>query len=243
MEILSSNNVKVKTWQKYHIKKHRDKDNKFLIEGEHLIQEALKVNCVEVILIRKGVNTKFDHSQIIMVSDEVMRKLSKNVSLVDVIAVCHKIKYQQNKEERVIFLDDVQDPGNVGTIIRSAHSFGFDCVYLSKASADMYNEKTIRSTQGALFHIRIETLDILDKIVALKAEGCIVYATALTNAVGLSSIDKTSDSVALVFGNEGVGVSKEVIQLCDQSVFVEMSTFESLNVGIAAGICMYEFRK
>lgn len=242
MEIKSLTNSKVKTWMKYHSKKHRDSDGKFLIEGEHLIQEALKVDCIEIILVRLGISHSFSHPQIVYVSDEVMQKLSKNVSLVDCIAVCHKMKYETLPQSRVILLDDVQDPGNVGTIIRTAHSFGFDTVYLSKASADLYNEKTIRSTQGAFFHMRVETVDIEEKIIELQQKDFKVCATALKNAVGLSTIQQ-ANNIAFVFGNEGLGVKSNIMDMCDQRVFVETSHFESLNVGIAAGICMYSFRK
>lgn len=242
MEIKSVSNAKVKTWMKYHSKKHRDIEHKFLIEGEHLIQEALKSECIETILVRLGVSHSFSHPQIVYVSDEVIQKLSKNISLVDCIAVCHKIKYATLPQSRVVLLDDVQDPGNVGTIIRTAHSFGFDTVYLSKASADLYNEKTIRSTQGAFFHMRVETVDIEEKIVELQQNDFKVCATALKNAVGLSTIQQVNN-IAFVFGNEGLGVKSNIMDMCDERVFVEMSHFESLNVGIAAGICMYSFRK
>ncbi len=243
MEIKSSQNAKIKAWMKLHQKKYRDQEKMFFVEGEHLIQEALKSGCVVTILVRMEIACPFDHEQIIFVSDQVMDKLSKNVSQVNFMAICKKIAYTQKKETRIVLLDGVQDPGNVGTIIRTAYSFGFDSVYLSKTSADLYNEKTIRSTQGAMFHIRVECVDLFEKVKLLQAQNCFVLATSLHEASGLQEFDNHIPSVAFIFGNEGNGVSHSLLKQSDANVFIEMTAFESLNVGVAAGICLYKFRK
>ena len=134
-----------------------------------------------------------------------------------------------------------QDPGNVGTIIRTAYSFGFDAVVLSSNSVDLYGDKLIRSTQGALFHIPVFQNDLITVIAQLKKQNIPVYGTALRGGKGLSAFMPVK-AVALVFGNEGNGVSEAVLNACDQNIFIEMESFESLNVAVAAGICMYHMR-
>ena len=243
MDIISTSNSKVKNWMKYQQKKYRDKDACFLVEGRHLIQEALHNKCVHQLLIRKGNENPFEFGdEVYFVSDEVMNKLSKNVSKVDYLAVCRKIDIKNEDATKILLLDDVQDPGNLGTMIRSALSFGFDQIYVSKGCVDVYNEKVIRSTQGALFYIPIIQAELNELILNLQSEGFKVYATALHNAKGLQNYNNV-EKVALVFGNEGSGVKEEIIAQCDDSIYIEMFAFESLNVAVAAGICMYHFKK
>lgn len=242
MEINSMSNAKVKKWMKYHSKKYRDEDHMFLIEGEHLIEEAIQANALDVLIIRKGNQNIFNFDgDLYEVSNEVMDKLSKNVSSVQYIGVCRQLNLPMDKEEKVILLDNVQDPGNVGTILRTAYSFGYDAVYLSEGCADVYNEKVIRATQGALFHLPVYQKKLENEIERLKKKKVKVYATSLHEAKFLSTMEK-ENAVALVFGNEGQGVRDKIIQMCDTSIKIEMDAFESLNVAIAAGICMYYFK-
>lgn len=243
MEITSKTNNKVKQWMKYHQKKYRDHDKCFLIEGEHLIQEALSANCVTTLMIRIGKENPFTFTkEVYYLAEDVMDKLSTNVSKVDYIALCSHQKFSETEFKRVLLLDDIQDPGNLGTIVRTAHSFGFDAIYASKNCVDLYNDKTIRSTQGALFHVPYKQQDLKEVIISLQENGFKVMATSLRNAISLSEVE-TSDKMAIVLGNEGKGVHDEIIDLCDVSVKIEMSAFESLNVAVAGGICMYKFRK
>lgn len=242
MEINSMSNAKVKKWMKYHTKKYRDEDRMFLIEGEHLVEEALNANVLDSLIIRKGKENKFIFDRnVYEVSDDVMNKLSKNISSVDYIGVCKQIDLHNDKMNKIIILDEVQDPGNVGTILRTAYSFGYDAVYMSNGCADIYNEKVIRSTQGALFHLPIYRKDLKEEIAFLKENNVKVLATSLRNALPLSTYSK-EEKVALIFGNEGQGVKDEIIDLCSSSIKIEMEAFESLNVAVAAGICMYYFK-
>lgn len=243
MEITSKTNAKVKQWVKYHQKKYRDQDKVFLIEGEHLIEEALSKNCVDTLMIRSGSVNRFTFDgPTYYLADEVMDKLSTNISKVYYIALCKQVKKDLHDATRILLLDDVQNPGNLGTIVRTAHSFGFDGIYASKNCVDLYNEKTIRSTQGALFHIPYMQCDLLDCISTLQKDGFTVLATSLRNAKALSDMEE-SGKVAIVLGNEGSGVHDAIIDACDASIKIEMYAFESLNVAIAGGICMYKFRK
>ena len=240
MEITSVTNQKVKDWVKLQQKKYRNQEGLFLIEGEHLLEEAMKQNIVEIVILRKDSNIQVNFSNIYYVSDEVMKKISTNVSLVDVIAVCHSIEQKEVISDKIIVLDGVQDPGNVGTIIRTAVSFGYQTLYLSEKSVDLYNDKLIRSTQGALFQLMIQQVDIVKKIKDLKQDGYKVYVTALQDATELNKTIVEEKSV-IVFGSEGQGVSEEVLKLADYKVRIEMDTFESLNVAVAAGIVLYQF--
>lgn len=242
-EITSVSNPKVKQWVKYHEKKYRDRDGLFLVEGEHLIQEAIQADLLVTLIVTKDCPYTFDFTkECYLVSDEIMKKLRTTVSMNTCLGVC-KVKDQHvSLGDKVILLDDVQDPGNAGTIIRTAYSFGFDAVVFSGRSVDIYNEKVIRSTQGALFHMSVLKAHLPDIIRKLKADGSVVYATSLHDAKGLMNF-KNQAKVALVFGNEGSGVSDAILELCDDRIFIEMDRFESLNVAVAAGICCYAFRK
>lgn len=237
MRITSLTNVKVKQWSKYKEKKYRDADKKFLIEGEHLLQEAHKEHIIDCIISMEE-NTYWNMYEHYEVTSEIMKKLSSSVSGSNIIALCHYPKQKEYYGNKIVVLDNVQDPGNLGTIIRSALSFGYDSIILSKGCADVYNDKVIRSTQGACFHIPVFRKDLQEVLDDFKQQGISVYGTALKNAIDLQEL-KIKEPYAFVFGNEGQGVDKDILNRCDKLIKIEMETFESLNVAVAAGICMY----
>lgn len=242
----SVQNARVKIYSKLKDKKYREEWKSFIIEGEHLIEEALKEHLVLTLFCLNGKHPfkidPEDKVEEIQASEAVLQKLSSNSSAPKYVAVCKYMPKQEITGNRIIVLDDVQDPGNVGTIIRSALSFGFDGVILSKNGVDLYNEKLIRSTQGAIFRFPVERCDVLPRIRELKNQGYYIVGTSLQNGCGLSKIME-KEKMVIVLGNEGSGVSKGVLVLSDINAFIEMSNFESLNVGVAAGIMMYNFRK
>ncbi len=239
-EILSLKNPKLKTWMKLHDKKYRDNAGCFLIEGEHLIKEAQANGVLETLLVLKDTNYDFEFIEnSYYVNEAILAKLAQSKSGSNCIGICKFIKLQPTNLSRVLLLDDVQDPGNLGTIIRTSVAFGFEKIYLSKQCVDVYNDKVIRSTQGALFQIAIERADLHEVINELKTNDFKVYATNLKAAKNLSET-KFNQRTALVFGNEGSGVSQSVLELADENIIIEMAGFESLNVAIAAGICMRE---
>lgn len=166
MVITSVNNEHIKEINKLKEKKYRDNTNKFLIEGEHLIIEAYKENILEEIFVLDGESISIDISST-YVSKEVMQKLSSTDSCCKFIGVCTKIK----KEEignKILILEDIQDPGNLGTIIRSGLAFGIDTIVVSPKTVDMYNSKVLRSTQGMIFHINIITKELSSFINEIK---------------------------------------------------------------------------
>ncbi len=237
--IESAQNERVKNWSKLLIKKYRDQQRRFIVEGQHLIEEALRVNAVEKLLILHESSHPFvDFEDIIYVSQAVLHKLSSNKSEVSMIAICRQSNPSVVTKHKGIVLDAIQDPGNMGTIIRTAVSFNYDFIVLSKDCVDVYNEKCIRSTQGALFQMHFIQGDLVEELKTLKEEGFHIYATALKAAVKLSEV-QAQDKHVLILGNEGQGISSAVLELSDERIVIEMQQFESLNVGVAAGICMY----
>ena len=132
---------KMKNWTLLHKKKYRDETGLFLVEGEHLIGEALAANAVETIVT--DTTSPFDFEHIVEVTPAIMAKLSENVSNVHYIAVCRQRKLDITKQNRLLLLDGIQDPGNLGTLIRTAISFGFDGVYCSTETCDLYAKTSL----------------------------------------------------------------------------------------------------
>ena len=142
--------------------------------------------------------------------------------------------------KRVVILDDVQDPGNAGTIIRNSVAFGVDTVVFSNNSVSPYNEKVLRSTGGMIFNINIIVDDVLTIINKLKSDNINIIGTSLNKSIPLKSLEKTSN-YAIILGNEGNGVKKNILSNCDSVVRIEMNdACESLNVGVSSGILLYE---
>lgn len=238
MEITSLTNAKVKLWVKYKEKKHRDYDQRFLIEGDHLIEEAHQAGLIDSLILKQGEPCSYHQYETYEVTQEILHKISSHVSDVKHMALCRYPNVSLSNVTRILMLDDVQDPGNMGTMIRTALSFGYHQIFISEKCVDVYNEKVIRSTQGALFHIPIIRCNLSEMIQTLKEEGYQLLGTSLHEATPLHEI-KAQPKHVLLMGNEGQGVHEQLLKLCDQNVYIEMQTFESLNVAVAAGICMY----
>lgn len=144
---------------------------------------------------------------------------------------------------KLLLVDAVQDPGNIGTMIRTADAAGIDAVVLGKGSADAYNPKTLRSAQGSHFHIPIIRGDLADWIEDLQDREVKVYGTALQEAVVYTEVE-TSGSFALIVGNEGSGIHPQLLAKTDQNVIIPiLGQAESLNVAVATGILLYQFVK
>ena len=238
--ITSLQNARVKAWQRLHQKKERDRSGLFLAEGDHLVEEAARAGVLRTVIT--DLDAPYPGVETIGVTEGIMHKLSDSVSAVHRIGVCEKKEIYPVQRKRVLILDGVQDPGNLGTLIRTAKSFSFDAVYCSADTCDLYNDKTLRSAQGALFQIPVIRCDLADLIRELQKEGVAVLAAALDSSVPLSSV-RDSDAMALILGNEGQGIRRQIIAASDSSVRIEMDGFESLNVAVAGGILMYRFRR
>lgn len=238
MVITSVNNNKIKEISKLNDKKYRDSTNTFLIEGYHLVEEAIRSNLLKELILLEGEDMSFD-GPITYVNDKVMKKLSGMNSYPKVMGICHK-KKEENIGNRVLILEDIQDPGNIGTIIRSSVAFNVDTIILSNKCADIYSSKVIRSTQGMLFHSNIITCNIIDKIKYLKDNSYTIYGTKVDGGSNIKDINLPSKYV-LVIGNEGNGMSDIVSNLCDEYLYIKMNNrVESLNAGVATSILLYE---
>lgn len=240
MEIITSlENKKIKNLAKLLIKKYRDQEDKFLVEGQHLVEEALDSGCLLEVIMTEDYGINYD-VETTFVTYEVIKKLTNSVTPQKIVGVVKKVK----KEEignKILLLDGIQDPGNLGTIIRSSVAFNVDTIILSKDSVDLYNDKVIRSSEGMLFHINIVRQDLNDFIDRIKEKGYKVFGTKVTNGINIKSIEK-NEKVAIIMGNEGNGVKKEILDKCDKYLYIPMnSKCESLNVGVATSIILYEF--
>ena len=237
MVITSLDNSKVKDVVKLQSKKYRDLTNTFVVETEHLVEEAEKAGIVKDLFL---VEDEFvDRDDVYFVTKEVMKKMSSMESFSNVLAICEKIDSKEIIGDKILLLDGIQDPGNLGTIIRSSVAFGVDTIVLSKDTVDLYNPKVIRSSEGMFCHINIVTMDLEEAIDIIKNKGIKVYGTNVVNGSDVSSVSKSS--YALVMGNEGSGVSQNIQDLCDINLYIPMKdTCESLNVGVACSILLYE---
>lgn len=238
MYITSINNEYIKEISKLNEKKYRDKSNKYLIEGLHLVTEALKYDIIDTIIIREDFSYETNIKHII-VSNEVMKKLSDNPSIPKIMAIVYK-KESTISGNKILLLDRLQDPGNLGTIIRSAVAFNFDTIILSNDTVDLYNSKVLRSTQGMLFNINILRQDLTSVINELKNNNYTIYGTKVDNGNDVKEINNTN-KFALIIGNEGTGISDNILKQCDKYLYIKMNNnCESLNAGVAASILMYE---
>ena len=239
MLITSVNNDRVKELVRLKDKKYRDKCGLFFIEGYDIVSEAYKNGVIKELYLLDGVECEMN-IPITYVSMDVMKKISDMESVSEYYAVCYK-KKETDFGNRIIMLDGIQDPGNLGTIIRSAVAFNFDTVVLSKNTVDLYNPKVIRSTKGMLFNMNIIVRDLVEFINEL--DGYVIYGTDVVNGNDVRNID-VSDKLGIVIGNEGRGISFSVRELCDRFMYIDMNSgCESLNASVAASILMYEVNK
>jgi len=230
MEITSINNSLIKETVKLHQKKYRDKLNLFLIEGYHLYEEAQKKA-----IIKHGftIDKTLVGNNVHYVTLPILKKLAKTVSSVKIVCVCHKLA-PTKVTNKVLILDHVQDPGNLGTLLRSALAFGFKTIILDN-TVDLYNDKVIRSTQGAMFYLNVVEMKTLDFI--NHHQDHTIYGTSMKGD-SLNDV-KPATKMALILGNEGQGLSKEVLDKVNYNITIKMKDVESLNVGVAGSIIMH----
>ena len=241
MVITSLENEKIKNVVKLGQKKYRDLTSKYVVEGLHLVEEAISADVVEEIFLVEGSNLDFDILTT-YISKEVMNKISTMESSSEVLAICKKKEYNKLIGNKLLLLDDVQDPGNLGTIIRSALSFDVDMIILSNNSVDLYNPKVLRATQGMYNHIPIMRGDLKEVIKDIKTKNIPVYGTNVEDGFDIKNLtSEEKQSFALIMGNEGNGVSIDIQKLCDKNLYIPINKkVESLNVGVACSIILYE---
>ena len=236
MIITSVNNEKIKELVKLKNKKYRDENNLFFVEGIDLINEAYKNNSLKELYLLEDYELPFEIKHTYITKD-VMKKISDMESICPYYGICIKNK-NESIGNKILVLDNIQDPGNLGTIIRSACAFNFDTIVLSKDTVDLYNPKTVRSTKGMLFNINIQVKDLKEFLSNLK--GYDIYGTDVNNGIDIKK-ESFNSKIAIIIGNEGKGISKEIKAFCKKNIYINMSdNCESLNAAVAASIIMYE---
>lgn len=238
----SIDNKKIKEIKKLNIKKYRDKANLFLVEGEHLVMEAYKTGYLKELILEQKTVFPLD-VETNYVTNNVLKYITNLDTPQSILGICTKPQNKTIKGNHLLILDDIQDPGNLGTIIRSAVAFNVDTIILSSNTVDLYNSKVIRASQGLIFHINIVVENLVNVIPKLKNEGYQIIGTKVTNGKSLKSIEKKK-KFAIIMGNEGNGVREDILSLCDEYLYIDMNkNCESLNVGVATSIILYELDK
>ncbi|WP_243170802.1 TrmH family RNA methyltransferase [Clostridium algidicarnis] len=249
--IESKNNPLIKEVKKLHEKKYRLLMGKFIVEGLRFVEEALnKSYLTDSLFISKNYVDKYNYlldnnlineKKVFIVEDNIFKSLCYTESPQGIIAVCNITKEKFNITDGFyILVDKVQDPGNLGTIIRSAHASGAKAVILTKGTVDLYNPKVLRSTMGSIFYIPIIEDERSEYINELKAKGFKFLVSSLDTEENFYDIDLTKNLVICV-GNEGNGISEDIYKLSDIKAKIPMpGGAESLNVSIAASIMMFE---
>jgi len=239
-EISSLKNEIIKYAYKLKDASFSKKENKLLIESEHLIEMSSEY-LLEVFVLKP---IKLDNkiTQYI-VSKEIMEKLSSGKSPAKVIGIVKSMVKPINKDSQIlVFLDNLQDPGNVGTILRSALAFGFKDIVLSDDSASIFNSKVIQASQGSIFklNISIENKNIVKQ---LKEGGFTVVSTSLgENTININDFIQLPPKMVLILGNEGNGISEDLLKISDSRIYIPIENIDSLNVGVAAGIVFYKIK-
>ncbi|ADE19469.1 TrmH family RNA methyltransferase [Mycoplasma crocodyli] len=237
--IISSNNDTFKLLKKLSEKKYREKEGLFIIEGEHLIDEAIDKNIV-VEIFEIGSSSKIlKYERTTLITYELAKKVLDAQSPQSVFAVCKIVKNNIVLGDKIVFLDDLQDPGNIGTIIRLCKSFDIDTLIVK--NFDIYNPKCLRASQGSFFKTNIVQVDKYDELSKLMSKDFSIISTLLDKeATELKNFTFPKKSV-LVLGNEGNGISQNAIDLSKHKVYIPIS-FESLNVATCAAIILNKWR-
>ncbi|TJY39849.1 RNA methyltransferase [Cohnella pontilimi] len=258
----SSSNSRVKEWAKLTERKHREREGKFLLEGAHLVEEALRAGWPvthvafdagagipeELAVYAESEQAGTAGPLWVPVSPEVIAKCSSTQTPQPVFAVAEKKSLPPDKlfdpdAGLVAVLDGVQDPGNVGTIIRSAAACGATAVVLGRGTADVYNAKTLRATMGALFHVPVTEADLTELLPEARERGVTVVGTSLQAAQSCYDYNFRR-GVWLVFGSEGGGLSAEVSAAVQDNVIIPITgRAESLNVAMAATVLLFEAQR
>ena len=244
MLITSLENERIKNYIKLKDKKYRKKTNTFIVEGLHLVLEAYKSGNLLELIIEKDEVLPISVPTI-YVTSEIINKISDLDTPVHVLGLCKMNNSKEIVGNKILMLDGIQDPGNLGTIIRSSVAFGVSTIVLGNNTVDLFNSKVMRATQGMIFYINIISADLKDIILSLKSKEIPIYGTKVEYGEDVRSFSqKDKTSYGLVVGNEGNGVSSEVLDLCDKYIYIDMdSRVESLNVGVATSIILYELNR
>lgn len=233
MVISSLMNEKIKNLGKLSSKKYRLASELFIVEGRHMVQEAIACGlCQEVYTS----DPNYDgFATTVIVDEKVMNKISQVDSPQGIIAVCTMPKAKE-LPNKILLLDGISDPGNLGTLIRSALAFGFLTI-IAENCVDITNPKVLRSTQGAFFKINFMEMPL--KVFMADHPEYTYFGTDLHGGLPLAKLSEIPSHIALILGNEALGVKPEILAMTAENLFVEIAGIESLNVAVAGSILMY----
>ncbi len=255
--IKSKDNNKVKYIRNLNLKKFRDGENAFVVEGIKFVGEAAEWADIKFLLISEEVYNKkevtdirklIDEEKVIVCTDQVFGSVADTINAQGILAVLNKNTVNPNdvidKSNFIIMCDRIQDPGNLGTIVRIADAFGPSLLLLNKGCVDVYNPKVVRASAGAIFRVPIIYFEHdMQPINIMKEKGFYIVSTVVDSEYSFDDLEERN-KICLVVGNEGQGVSQEIINNSDISVTIKMSgRAESLNASVAAGISIYEIKK
>ena len=263
MDIISSKDNKIikLTSNLINNKKTRDEEDLFVIEGIKTINEINADFDIRNILVSEDFSSRLNEitclssdvlsSKLVVISNNLYKGLSEMKTPEGVMAIVSKKHYDlenlinTGNINKIVMLDDIRDPGNLGTIIRSADAMGIDLVITSLESVDLWAPKVTRSTMGSLFHMPIiDKISLTESLETLKNAGFKVYATSLDTDNYMENVDLKASKVAVIIGNEAHGVRQNLMDLVDDKFKIEMKgNAESLNASVAASIIMYELNK
>ena len=228
-------------------KKNRDEKSLFVVEGFKQVSEIPKDWKIKFILATEKYKD-FNTDKLYITTEKIFKKISDTKTPQEILAVVEKKKIDtetvlSNKGIFVV-IDTLQDPGNMGTIIRTAESFGCKGIFISKNSADVYGDKVVRSTMGAIFNIPIvQECDIVSLISLMKQRQIKTYAFSLDTNNMLSTF-KFENNVALIIGNESKGINKNILAIVDDKIKIDMrGKSQSLNAAVACSVAIYEISK
>ena len=253
--ITSKDNELIKHIRKLKDKKYRDESNEYVVEGVKLVEEAVKENAkIKQIIVCEDTTRTYEIPTHIMleiakyecisVSNKIFNIITQVTNPQGIMAIIEKnaqdtqIDYAQ---DIIVVLDDVQDPGNLGTILRTVDSIGLNQIIVSKGTADAFNSKVVRSTMGAIFRIKIIEVENLAQVIKeMRKHHFKLMVTSLQTKNSIYDID--FNKKIIVIGNEANGVSKEIQDMADEKAKIPMlGRTESLNASVAAGVVMYEY--
>lgn len=233
--ITSNSNPRIKEIKKLQQSKFRKLTNTYLVEGEHLVSEAEAAGVlVEAYTVSEDLRGE-------LITPQVMKYLTEAKGSIRQIGICKNV-IKDSMSDQIVILDGVQDPGNMGALMRTARAFNFNTMFISNGSVDIFNPKVIRASQGAIFKLNFIFGHPVDFILKLKSENYSVFGTDVVNGKNLQEVE-TNSKFAFILGNEGSGVSQMVKSLKLPNIYIDMSATESLNVSVAGSIIMYELNK
>ena len=256
MQVISSkDNELIKHIKKLKDKKYRDENNEYIIEGVKLVEEAVseRAKIKHIIICENTTNTyeiptnitlEMARYSCIYVTEKIFNSITQVTNPQGIMAIVEKSDNNDNidfTQDIIVILDDVQDPGNLGTILRTLDSIGINQVIVSNGTADSYNAKVVRSTMGAIFRINIIKSDnLIETIKTTKRHHFKLVVTSLQAEQSLYDTD--FNKKIIVIGNEANGVSKEIQEMADEKIKIPMlGRTESLNASVATGIVLYEY--